>query len=35
MQVIRSFVEVHGKKQPHQTKVMIAMQVADEDVINL
>ena len=32
---IDAAIEMHGKQQSHQPEVMIAMQVTDEDVVEL
>jgi anti-sigma-K factor RskA len=33
MKISGAFLQVHGKEQAHQPQVMIAMQMADKDVI--
>jgi len=35
MQIIASLVKVHGEQQWHQTKVMVSVQMTNEDVIDL
>jgi hypothetical protein len=34
MKIIGSSQQVHGKNKSHQSQVMIAMEMADKDVIN-
>jgi len=34
VQFLGAFVQVHGKQQRHQPQVMVAMQMADENVVN-
>ncbi len=35
MKFVGSPLQVHGKEQPHQAQVMIAMQMADKDSFDL
>lgn len=35
MQVVLSFIEMKRKQKRHQPEIVITMQMADEDVINL
>ena len=34
MEIVRSSLQVHGKDQPHQPEIVIAVQVADKNVID-